>query len=76
MSKIIIHNYTDDDKLAIEALMSVIAMGKISNNQTQYSYVSTFDIENKTGKRKLIITSTSNKKGSYTFYIAYEKTNQ
>ena len=48
MGKIIIQNESDLDIVnAIELVKDVIARGKISNNGTQYCYLSVFKLENR-----------------------------
>ena len=43
MQKIIIHNRSAlDDEAALQAVLSVIRMGRISNNNKQYCYATTF----------------------------------
>jgi len=47
MSKIIIHNQSEISDIAvIKAVTSVIKMGRISNNNKQYCYLTCFEIDN------------------------------
>ena len=69
MSKIIIHNKTGDDMLAMELVAKVMKLGKISELGKSYCYVSSFII----GDKEAFCTCVWNKKSTFTFEVYYKE---
>ena len=68
MSKIIIKNQTEIDDISVLTLVQrVIKNGRISNNNKQYRYLTSFDID---GKEYHIVTDLRKCSGVFTFYVA------
>lgn len=73
MGRIIINNNSDaTDQQALEMVVKVIGMGRISNSDKQYCYVGGFEIHDATGVRKYNVISSLNK-ASDSFTIVNEK---
>jgi len=71
MSKIIIHNQSEISDIAvIKAVTSVIKMGRISNNNKQYCYLTCFEIEN---EEYHIVTDLRKYSDVFTFYKVTKK---
>ncbi len=65
MSRLIINNIsTLDDEMALRLVCRVIAGGKISNNEKQYCYLTTFSVEG-----QMFAVSTDVNKGSDKFTV-------
>ena len=70
MSKIIIYNESNlHDTVALDKVASVIAEGRISNNNTQYCYATTF------GLAGVAVLAGKNKHSDVFWVRDYEKTN-
>ena len=68
MSKIIIKNQTEMDDVSVLTLVqSVIKNGRISNNEKQYCYLTSFEIEK---KEYHIVTDLNKCSDVFTFYKA------
>lgn len=66
MSKIIIKNQTEIDDISVLTLVQrVIKNGRISNNNKQYCYLTSFDID---GKEYHIVTDLRKCSDVFTFY--------
>lgn len=68
MSKIIIHNSKCSDLKAINLVQSVILDGLVSNNNTQYCYITTFT-NNITGGKTVV--SCDKRNDTHTFKVFY-----
>ena len=63
MSKLIIENMSKaTDQQALDCVMKVIDMGRISNDGKQYCYASTLEILDITGKIRVLVYTDLNKK--------------
>lgn len=69
MSKIIIHNKTGDDMLAMELVATAMKQGKISALGKSYCYLSSFKI----GDKEAFCTCVWNKKSTFTFEVYYKE---
>ena len=66
MGRIIINNRSNlSDLTALELVSDVIKIGRISNNDKQYCYLSSFKIE---GKEHHIVTDLRKKSDSFIIY--------
>ena len=66
MSKLIIENRSDlSDEIALKCIISVISEGRISNNDKQYCYASTFKLN---GKVYVVVTDLNKKSDRFIFY--------
>jgi hypothetical protein len=70
VSKIIIYNESRfDDAFALDKVKSVLAEGRISNNNTQYCYATTFKLSG------VAVLSGKNKHSDVFWVQDYEQTN-
>lgn len=68
MGKITIHNDTKlSDEMVVQHVLEVIKMGKISNNETQYCYATTF-------KDDVTVFASRTKVGTGVFYVSSSRT--
>ena len=66
MGKLIIKNQTDiTDISVLELVKRVIQIGRVSNNETQYCYLTSFTIDN---KEYHIVTDLNKCSDVFTFY--------
>jgi hypothetical protein len=77
--KFIINNLSPDrltDVECLEYVSRVMRKGKISNNDTQYCYIVTFDKVSLMSKtvpdEKIVVSSEKTKTGTFTFQVYFE----